>query len=67
MRNGIAMSAANWNPVCAALGTGHRVLLHDFKGQLLSGKPASGYSLAAHADDLAARASNASPARRSSS
>lgn len=51
--NGIAMTTANWNPVCAVLERENRILLHDFRGQLLSDKPGSGYSLKGHADDLA--------------
>jgi 3-oxoadipate enol-lactonase len=52
--NGIAMSVGNWRPLAAALGAGKRVLLHDFRGQLASDRPAGPYSLELHARDLAA-------------
>lgn len=52
--NGIAMSISHWKPVIAALPAGTRYLCHDFRGQLLSDKPAGPYSLAMHAVDLAA-------------
>lgn len=52
--NGVAMSIAHWKPVAAALAeAGFRVLCHDFRGQLLSDKPAGPYSLELHARDLA--------------
>lgn len=53
--NGIAMSAAHWKPVADALvAAGFSVLVHDFRGQLLSDKAPGPYSLALHARDLAA-------------
>lgn len=53
--NGVAMSMSHWEPLAAALvAGGFRVLLHDFRGQLLSEKPREAYSLAGHAADLAA-------------
>ena len=52
--NGIAMSINHWRPVADPLSAGFRCLLHDFRGQLLSGKPAGPYSLEQHADDVAA-------------
>ncbi len=51
--NGGMMSFPAWEPVAARLRAGHRVLLFDFRGQLLS--PGEGPAdLAGHADDLAA-------------
>jgi 3-oxoadipate enol-lactonase len=56
--NGIAMSIAHWKPFVAALtqarAPARRVLAHDFRGQLLSSRPAGPYSLEGHADDLSA-------------
>jgi 3-oxoadipate enol-lactonase len=60
--NGIAMSVGNWKPFAGALaasdeaaGRARRpLLLHDFRGQLLSERPAGPYSLELHACDLAA-------------
>jgi 3-oxoadipate enol-lactonase len=52
--NGIAMSIGHWKPMASALGHGRRTLAHDFRGQLLSGKPAGPYTLELHARDLAA-------------
>jgi 3-oxoadipate enol-lactonase len=52
--NGIAMSVANWKPIAEALSPDHRVLCHDFRGQMLSDRPGGPYSLRGHADDLAA-------------
>ena len=52
--NGIAMSISHWKPLIPALPEGTRCLCHDFRGQTLSEKPAGPYSLAMHADDLAA-------------
>ncbi|HUW69516.1 MAG TPA: alpha/beta fold hydrolase [bacterium] len=52
--NGIAMSIAHWKPVAARLvEAGYRVLMHDFRGQLLSDRPAPPYSFEQHARDLA--------------
>lgn len=52
--NGIAMSIAHWKPVADRLvSAGFPVLLHDFRGQLLSDKPEGPYSLERHAADLA--------------
>ncbi len=52
--NGIAMSIGHWKPVIEALGPKYRFLCHDMRGQTLSEKPKTGYSLKAHAEDLAA-------------
>ena len=52
--NGILMSVASWGPLLPSLSAGHRCLLHDFRGQLLSGKPAGEVRLDDHVADLAA-------------
>jgi len=53
--NGIGMSLTHWDAVSARLaGAGYAVLAHDFRGQLLSDRPAGPYSLELHAADLAA-------------
>ena len=52
--NGIAMSISHWKPVAERLvAAGYRVVAHDFRGQLLSDRPAAPYSLGMHARDLA--------------
>jgi 3-oxoadipate enol-lactonase len=55
--NGVAMSVAHWKPVVDLLPARYRVLLHDFRGQLLSpdapGKPGV-QRLEDHVADLAA-------------
>jgi 3-oxoadipate enol-lactonase len=55
--NGVAMSIAHWKPVVERLPARHRMLLHDFRGQLLSpdapGAPGV-RSLEDHVADLAA-------------
>jgi 3-oxoadipate enol-lactonase len=52
--NGIGMSIGHWRPAAALLAGSRQVLLHDFRGQLLSERPAGPYSLELHARDLAA-------------
>lgn len=52
--NGVAMSISHWKPVIESLKGNYRILLHDFRGQLLSDKPDEEYSLAGHARDLSA-------------
>jgi len=52
--NGIGMSIAHWKAFGAALAPARSVLTHDFRGQLLSARPAGPYSLELHARDLAA-------------
>jgi 3-oxoadipate enol-lactonase len=52
--NGIAMSINHWKPIAEPLASDYSCLLHDFRGQLLSEKPAGPYSLEQHADDTAA-------------
>lgn len=51
--NGVAMSINHWKPIAGPLAGDYRCLLHDFRGQLMSGKPAGPYSLEQHADDVA--------------
>jgi Predicted hydrolases or acyltransferases (alpha/beta hydrolase superfamily) len=52
--NGIAMSIAHWASFAAELSDRYRVLSHDFRGQLLSGRPEGRYSLQDHVEDLKA-------------
>ncbi|MBF0409647.1 MAG: alpha/beta fold hydrolase [Candidatus Riflebacteria bacterium] len=48
-------STASWNYQSAVFeNRGYRVLLHDFRGQLLSDKPAGPYSFKMHAKDVIA-------------
>lgn len=51
--NGVAMSMAHWQPFINSLKGKYRIILHDFRGQLLSDKPDDEYSLVGHAHDLA--------------
>lgn len=51
--NGIAMSTGHWKLIADELVVeGYRVLLHDLRGQFLSGRPEDGYSFSGHASDL---------------
>lgn len=52
--NGIAMSVAHWKLYVEAFAPRYRCLCHDFRGQLMSDRPAGPYSFPQHADDLAA-------------
>lgn len=53
--NGIAMTISHWDPVAARLReAGYKVLRHDLRGQLLSGRGGTPYSFEGHAADLAA-------------
>jgi 3-oxoadipate enol-lactonase len=52
--NGVMMTMASWGLESRVLSRSHRVLLHDFRGQLRSDRPPGPYSLALHADDFAA-------------
>lgn len=52
--NGILMSTLSWAPVATLVARHHRVLLHDFRGQLGSGKPEQPWPFSRHAEDLAA-------------
>ncbi len=55
LNNGILMNAAqSWALQAPALSARYRVLLHDCRGQGLSEHPGGPYSMAQHADDLAA-------------
>ncbi len=50
--NGIAMTIGHWGALGGILEPNHQCLYHDFRGQLMSGKPEDGYSLESHADDV---------------
>jgi 3-oxoadipate enol-lactonase len=50
--NGVAMTVQSWQPQRADFARELRCLFHDTRGQLLSEKPASDYSMRMHADDL---------------
>ncbi|MEA2337632.1 MAG: hypothetical protein QOE82_1639 [Thermoanaerobaculia bacterium] len=52
--NGIMMTTASWAKQTATLAPHFRCVLHDFRGQLRSGKPPGPYSMSMHVDDLAA-------------
>jgi 3-oxoadipate enol-lactonase len=55
LNNGILMNAAgSWFPQTPAFAASYRVLQYDCRGQGLSDHPESPYSMAQHADDLAA-------------
>lgn len=55
LNNGILMNAAaSWAPQRGALSQAYRVLLYDCRGQGMSAHPLAPYSMAQHADDLAA-------------
>ena len=50
--NGIAMTIAHWTDLGRVLESDRQCLYHDFRGQLMSGKPPDGYSLEGHAEDI---------------
>lgn len=52
--NGVMMTARSWVLQSAFLRRRYRCLLHDFRGQLLSGKPRTPWTLEDHARDLRA-------------
>lgn len=52
MLNGIGMTMSHWIPVVEAMHFSARILLLDFRGQLMSGRPGGEYSLELHAHDL---------------
>ncbi len=52
--NGVMMTMTSWGLQTRELATQHRVLLHDFRGQLKSERPPGPYSLKLHASDFAA-------------
>ena len=54
LNNGILMNAtSSWLPQTQAFAASYRVLQYDCRGQGLSGRPDSPYSMELHADDLA--------------
>lgn len=50
--NGILMTAASWALQTSVLERRYRCVLHDFRGQLLSGKPEAAWRLEDHVEDL---------------
>lgn len=52
--NGVMMTAASWSLQTRVLSRHYRCVLHDFRGQLKSGRPPGPYSLAVHVDDVVA-------------
>lgn len=53
--NGVMASASSWEVYAESLtDAGYHVLLHDFRGQLLSGTPAGPYHFNDHRDDFLA-------------
>jgi len=52
--NGILMSTASWPYQVPTLSRHYRLLLHDCRGQWQSAHPEGPYTMALHADDLAA-------------
>ena len=52
--NGILMTVDSWKLQTAQLSRGFRCLMHDFRGQLLSSKPADAWTLEDHAEDFGA-------------
>jgi 3-oxoadipate enol-lactonase len=54
LSNGILMSTASWSYQIPAFARRYRVLRYDCRGQWQSQHPAGPYSMALHADDLAA-------------
>lgn len=52
--NGVLMSVDAWKLQLPALSPSYRCLLHDFRGQLLSSKPATPWTLDDHVADLLA-------------
>jgi 3-oxoadipate enol-lactonase len=50
--NGIMMTTRSWVFQTALLRQRYRCILHDFRGQLLSGKPEEPFTMATHAEDL---------------
>jgi 3-oxoadipate enol-lactonase len=54
LSNGILMSTASWAYQIADLARDYRLLLYDCRGMWQSAHPAGPYTMALHADDLAA-------------
>lgn len=50
--NGVMMTTQAWAPQTRALAGRHRCVLHDFRGQLRSGKPDGPLRMERHAEDL---------------
>src|SRR3989304_740664 len=50
--HGLTSNHTVWYPVGDALAGSHRLIAYDLRGRGDSGKPAKGYSLAEHCDDL---------------
>jgi len=52
--NGVLMTTKSWNLQTSELSRDYRLLLHDFRGQLLSDKPLRPWTMKDHARDLSA-------------
>ncbi|MDR1221035.1 MAG: alpha/beta hydrolase [Treponema sp.] len=53
--NGVMASVSSWHPMIPVFEkTGFKIILHDFKGQMKSGKPEGMYSFAQHAAEAKA-------------
>jgi 3-oxoadipate enol-lactonase len=53
--NGVMASVSSWYPMIPVFEKmGFKIILHDFKGQMKSGKPEEGYSFARHAAEAKA-------------
>jgi 3-oxoadipate enol-lactonase len=52
--NGVMMTTQSWILQTRRLAAGYRCVLHDFRGQLKSGKPAGPYRMEQHVGDLLA-------------
>jgi 3-oxoadipate enol-lactonase len=52
--NGVMMTTQSWVLQTRRLAAGYRCILHDFRGQLRSGKPAGSLSMETHVADLVA-------------
>ncbi|OQX20964.1 MAG: hypothetical protein BWK80_34915 [Desulfobacteraceae bacterium IS3] len=52
--NGIMMTVQSWYPQIQFFMKEYKLILHDFRGQLMSEKPESEYSMEIHAADLKA-------------
>ncbi len=50
--NGIMMSTESWYPLLEPFQDDYDVVLHDFRGQLMSEKPDGPYTMELHADDV---------------
>lgn len=52
--NGILMTTDSWKLQTGEIARSYRCVMHDFRGQLRSSKPAGAWTLEDHADDLEA-------------